>query len=86
MLINTKSYCGIPQNNVSGLTKPGEVGNILALYRRKSPSVDCSEIEVASFGKTVSEEKILKKLTNQKQELPVAAMFINGSGQNEQSL
>jgi hypothetical protein len=27
-----------------------------------------------------------KKLTNQKQELPVAAMFVNGSGQNEQSL
>jgi hypothetical protein len=23
---------------------------------------------------------------NQKQELPVAAMFVNGSGQNEQSL
>jgi hypothetical protein len=39
MLINTKSYCGIPQNNVSGLTKPGEVGNILAQ----------SEIEVALF-------------------------------------
>jgi hypothetical protein len=28
----------------------------------------------------------LKKLVNQKQELPVAAMFVNGSGQNEQSL
>jgi hypothetical protein len=27
-----------------------------------------------------------KKLTNQKQELPVAAMFVNGSGQNVQSL
>jgi hypothetical protein len=27
-----------------------------------------------------------KKLTNQKQELPVAAMFVNGSGRNEQSL
>jgi hypothetical protein len=26
------------------------------------------------------------KLTNQKQELPVAAMFVDGSGQNEQSL
>jgi hypothetical protein len=26
------------------------------------------------------------KLANQKQELPVAAMFVNGSGQNEQSL
>jgi hypothetical protein len=34
----------------------------------------------------VSSEKILKKLTNQKQELPVVAMFVNGSGQNEQSL
>jgi hypothetical protein len=28
----------------------------------------------------------LKKLTNQKQELPVAAMFVNGSRQNVQSL
>jgi hypothetical protein len=26
------------------------------------------------------------KLTNQKQELSEAAMFVNGSGQNEQSL
>jgi hypothetical protein len=25
----------------------------------------------------------LKKLANQKQELPMAAMFVNGSGQNE---
>jgi hypothetical protein len=28
----------------------------------------------------------IKKSTNQKQEWPVAAMFINGSGQNYQSL
>jgi hypothetical protein len=27
-----------------------------------------------------------KKSTNQKQELPVTAMFVNGSGRNEQSL
>jgi hypothetical protein len=27
-----------------------------------------------------------KKSANQKQELPVAAMFVNGSGQNVQSL
>ena len=27
-----------------------------------------------------------KKLANQKQELPVAATFVNGSGQNEQPL
>ena len=28
----------------------------------------------------------LKKSANQKQELPIAAMFLDGSGQNEQSL
>jgi hypothetical protein len=27
-----------------------------------------------------------KKLTNQKQELPVVAMFVNASGRNEQSV
>jgi hypothetical protein len=28
----------------------------------------------------------LKKSANQKQELPMAAMFVDGSGQNEQSI
>jgi hypothetical protein len=32
-----------------------------------------------SFGQAVSEEKIFFKSVNQKQELPVAAMFGNGS-------
>ena len=31
-------------------------------------------------------EEDLKKSANQKQELPMVAMFVNGSGQNEQSL
>jgi hypothetical protein len=39
-----------------------------------------------SFGQAVSEEKIFKKSANQKQELPVAAMFVNGLGRIEQSL
>ena len=39
-----------------------------------------------SFGKAVSEEKIFQKSTNHKQEWPVAAMFVNQSGQYEQSL
>ena len=39
-----------------------------------------------SFVQVVSEEKIFQKSTNQKQELPVVAMFVTGSGQNEQSL
>jgi hypothetical protein len=29
---------------------------------------------------------VQKQSTNQKQELPMAAMFVNGSGRNEQSL
>jgi hypothetical protein len=35
---------------------------------------------------SASEKKIFKKSTNQKQELPVVAMFGNGSGCNGQSL
>jgi hypothetical protein len=41
---------------------------------------------LVSIGHAVSEEKNLKKSTNQKQELPVAAMLVNGSRRNEQSL
>jgi hypothetical protein len=33
----------------------------------------------SSFGNSVTEEKIFKKSTNQKQELPVVSMFVNGS-------
>ena len=40
----------------------------------------------SSFGQAVSEEKNFKKSTNQKQELPVVAMFVNESELNEQSL
>jgi hypothetical protein len=36
-----------------------------------------------SFGQAVSGETIFFKLANQKQELPVATMFVSGSGQNE---
>ena len=46
----------------------------------------CFLSSFGSFGKVVSEEKIFQKSTNQKQELPVAAMFVNESGRNEQSL
>jgi hypothetical protein len=37
------------------------------------------------FGQAVSEETIFEKSTNQKQELSVAAMFINRSELNEHS-
>ena len=39
-----------------------------------------------SFGQVVSEEKFFQKSTIQKQELPVAAMFVNELGRSEQSL
>jgi hypothetical protein len=51
----------------------------LALFIEDLPSF-------GSFGKAVSKEKIFFKLANQKQELPMAAMFVNGSELNDQSL
>ena len=38
------------------------------------------------FWPSVFRGEDLKKSANQKQELPVAAMYVNGSGRNEQSL
>ena len=40
----------------------------------------------SSFGIAVSEEKIIQKSTNQKQEWPVVAIFVNRSGRYEHSL
>jgi hypothetical protein len=45
------------------------------------PSIGASHQISVHFGKAVSEKKISKKSTNLKQELPVAAMFYNGSNQ-----
>jgi hypothetical protein len=39
-------------------------------------------IKVRFIWPVVSEGKFLKKLANHKQELPVVAMFVNGSWQN----
>jgi hypothetical protein len=39
---------------------------------------------LAPFGQAVSEEKIF--LANQKQELPLAAIFVGGMGRNEETL
>jgi hypothetical protein len=59
------------------VTNQDEISN---LYRR------CFLPSFGSFGKVVSDEKIFSKSTNQKEEWPVAAMFVNRSGKNEQSL
>jgi hypothetical protein len=36
-----------------------------------------------SFGQAASEEKLFYKSTNKKKELPMTAMFVNGSKRNE---
>jgi hypothetical protein len=45
----------------------------------------CFLLRFGSFGQVVS-EKIFFKSANQKQELPMVAMFVNGSELNEQTL
>ena len=55
---------------------------MINLYRR--PFIYASYQVSVHFAKRFQRE-IFQKLTNQKQELPVSAMFVNGSGQNEQS-
>jgi hypothetical protein len=55
-------------------------------YRRPSIKCRCLLPSFGSFGQAVSAEKIFFKSTNQKQELPGVAIFVNGSGRNEQSL
>ena len=49
------------------------------------PSIDTSYQVSVHLAKKF-QRRDFQKLTNQKQELPVAAMFVNGSGLNEQSL
>jgi hypothetical protein len=39
---------------------------------------------LAPFGQAVSEEKIFLTLANQKQELPLAAIYVGGMGRNEE--
>jgi hypothetical protein len=74
-----------PIINKNGLWRPcllmdrDEIGN---LYR--GPSIDDSYQVWVHLAKRF--QRRFKKSANQKQELPVAAMFVNGSGQNVQSL
>ena len=55
-----------------------------SLYR--GPSKDASYQISLHFGKRIQRRIFLKKSTNQKQELPVAVMFVNGLELNDQIL
>jgi hypothetical protein len=41
---------------------------------------------LAPFGQAVSEEKIVLAVAIQKQELPLATIFVDGTGRNEETL
>jgi hypothetical protein len=58
------------------LTNQDKMSN---LYRGPSYQV------LVHLAQRFQRRRFKKKLANQKQELPVAAMFVNGSGRNEQS-
>ena len=62
------------------LTDKDEISKV---YR--GPSIDASYQVSVHLAKRFQRRR-LKKYANQKQELPVVAMFVNGSRQNEQSL
>ena len=68
---------------VAAMFVNGTVRNEQSLQRT---SHRCILPSFGSFGKAGSEEKIFQESTNQKQELPVTAMFVNGQGRNEQTL
>jgi hypothetical protein len=51
----------------------------------REPSIDASH-QVSVHLAMQFQRRIKKNLSNQKQELPVVAMFVNKSGQNEQFL
>ena len=52
----------------------------------RGPSKDASYQVLIHLARRFQRRRFFQKSTNQKQEWPVAAMFVNGSGRNEQSL
>jgi hypothetical protein len=52
----------------------------------RGPSMDDSDQVLIHLARRFQRRRFLKKSTNQKQEWSLAAMFVNGSQLNEQSL
>jgi hypothetical protein len=52
----------------------------------KGSSIDASYQVTVHLAKHFQRRRFFKNSTNQKQEFPVAATFVNGTGRNEQSL
>ena len=61
----------------------GSGPNETILYRTSNR---CFLSNISSFGQAVSEKTTFSISANQKQESPIAAMFVDGTGRNEQSI
>jgi len=70
---------GAVRHNFERDTPRDHLCQVWTLHRCFLPSL-------APFGQAVSEEKIFLTLANQKQELPLAAIFVGGMGRNEETL
>jgi hypothetical protein len=57
-----------------------KIDEMSKLYRR--PSIDASHQVSVHLAMRFQRRRFLKNSSHQKQELPVVAMFVNGSGQN----
>ena len=84
-VLEDKIFRNRPIRNKNCLWQPYLLMDRDEMSDRQRTSHRCILPSCGSFGKAVSEEKIFQKSTNQKQELSVVAMFVNGSGRNEQS-
>jgi hypothetical protein len=67
-------------NKHATITKNRTYGKIARFWHR------CFLPSLAPSGQAVSEEKIFLTLANQKQELPLVAIFVGGIGRNEETL
>ena len=84
-----RQVVGLPNNSYKPITNTAWVHTRLCKLQTRALQRTfhgCFLPNFDSFGQAVTEEKILQKSTNQKQELPMVAMFVNGSELNEQSL
>ena len=82
-----KNFENLPIRNKNRLWRPCLLTGreqMRNLYRE--PSKDASYQVSIHLAKRFQRRRCFQKSTNQKQEWPVAAMFVNGSGRNEQSL
>ena len=87
--------CGFRGDDFQKLTNQKQELPVVAMFVNESGRIEqslqrtfqgCFLLSFDSFSQAVSEKMIFQKSTNQKQELPVVAIFVSGSDLNMSSL